>query len=50
MPDWLLAVVSLVVLVGFIGFAFMQGFRVRPDKNNSDNQYPGGLSGDGHGL
>jgi len=50
MPDWLVAAASLVVLVGFIGFAFMQGFRVKPDKDNSDHQYPGGPSGNAHGL
>lgn len=50
MLDWFVATISLVLLVGFIGFAFMQGFRVRPDKDNSDNQYPGGPSGDAHGL
>lgn len=50
MPDWLVAVVSFVVLAGFTGFAFMQGIRVKPDRNNSDNQHAGGPTGDGHGL
>jgi hypothetical protein len=37
MPDWLLAPICLIVLVGFIGFAFWQGLRVKPDKENRDN-------------
>ena len=39
-----------ITLVGLIGFAFLQGFRITPDRNNSDNEYPGGPAGDGHGL
>ena len=50
MPDWLVAVVSFVALAAFIGFAFKQGFGTKPDKDNSDNQYGGGPTGDGHGL
>lgn len=50
MPDWLIALVSVVALAGFIGFAFNQGLRTKPDSDNSDNQHPGGPTGDGHGL
>lgn len=47
MPDWLLAVICLAVLVGFIGYAFYQGMKVSPDRNNantgpSQNDYPPG--------
>jgi hypothetical protein len=47
MPDWIVAPVCLVVLVGFIGYALRQGTKVTPDRNNS-NFGPGhdGLGGD----
>ncbi|MEY9104889.1 hypothetical protein ABH999_001085 [Bradyrhizobium yuanmingense] len=52
MPDWLLALICLVALLGFIGYAFYQGMRVPPDRSNT-NFGPGqndGWSGgsDGH--
>ncbi|GKQ50745.1 hypothetical protein [Bradyrhizobium sp. Ce-3] len=37
MPDWILAPICVVVLVGFIWFAFRQGFRVKPNENNRDH-------------
>jgi hypothetical protein len=37
MPDWVLAPICLIVLGGFIGFAFKQGLKVKPDKENRDN-------------
>ena len=37
MPSWLLPALSLIVIVGFIGFAFRQGLKVKPDKDNRDN-------------
>jgi len=36
MPDWILAPVCVIVLVGFIGYAFRQGMKVKPDRSNSD--------------
>lgn len=36
MPDWILAPICLAVLVGFMGFAFRQGLKVRPDRNNRE--------------
>lgn len=37
MPDWLLALLCLIVLVGVIGFAFRQGLKVKPDRESRDN-------------
>jgi hypothetical protein len=37
MPNWVGPLVAFVVLVGFIGFAFRQGTKVTPDKDNPDN-------------
>ena len=52
MPNWIGPLLALVVLVGFIGFAFRQGLKVTPDEDNADNQYSGGPTGDGshHGV
>jgi hypothetical protein len=36
MPNWLLAPICLIALVGFIVFAFRQGLRVKPDRENRD--------------
>jgi hypothetical protein len=36
MPDWILAPICLAILVGFIGFAFRQGLKVRPDRDNTE--------------
>jgi uncharacterized membrane protein YqiK len=58
MPDWILAPICVVVLVGFIGYAFRQGTKVHPDRNNgnfgptTNESYsgsPDGESGDGGG-
>jgi hypothetical protein len=59
MPDWLLAPICLVVLFGFIGYAYYQGMKVSPDRNNSNfgpsqnDSWSGGSDGhsggsDGH--
>jgi hypothetical protein len=52
MPNWVGPLLALVVLVGFIGFAFRKALKVTPDKDNPDNQYSDGPSGDGshHGV
>jgi hypothetical protein len=55
LPDWVGPPVCVIVLVGFIGFAFRQGMKVKPDKDNRDNWQgsAGGQSlGDGshHGF
>jgi hypothetical protein len=47
MPDWLLAPVCLAALLRFIGYAFYQGSKVSPDRDNSNagpsqNDYPPG--------
>ena len=34
MPQWLLALICFAVLAGIIGFAFRQGLKVSPDRNN----------------
>jgi len=48
MPDWILAPICLVILVGFIAYALRQGTKVTPDRSNS-NFGPGftGSSDDG---
>jgi hypothetical protein len=48
MPDWILAPICLVILVGFIAYAFRQGTKVSPDRSNN-NFGPGftGSSDDG---
>jgi hypothetical protein len=37
MPNWVGPLLALIVLAGFIGFAFRQGTKVKPDKDNPDN-------------
>jgi hypothetical protein len=37
MPDWVVPLLAFLALVGFIGFAFRQGMRVKPDRDNPDN-------------
>jgi hypothetical protein len=54
-PNWIEPLFALIALVGFIGFAFRQGTKVKPDKDNPDNwqSYTGGESaseGSQHGL
>jgi hypothetical protein len=58
MPDWILAPLCLVLLIGFISYAFRQGMKVKPDRNNrnfgpsaNDGWYGssgGGSDSDGH--
>jgi hypothetical protein len=33
MPDWILGPVCAVLVVGFIFYAFRQGFSVKPDRS-----------------
>jgi hypothetical protein len=49
MPNWIGPLLALVTLVGFIGFAFRQGMKVKPDRDNPDN-FPtsGGQSDSSH--
>jgi hypothetical protein len=58
MPDWILAPICIAILFGFIGYAFRQGTKVKPDRNNSDfgpsftgsdGNSSDGSSGDGGG-
>jgi hypothetical protein len=42
MPNWVGPLLALVVLAGFMGFAFRQGTKVKPDKDNPDNWQSGG--------
>jgi hypothetical protein len=55
MPSWFVPLICLIGLVGFIGFAFRQGTKVHPDRDNqnfgpSQNEYSGDPSGGGsHG-
>jgi hypothetical protein len=42
MPNWIGPLLALVTLVGFIGFAFRQGMKVKPDRDNPDNFPTGG--------
>jgi hypothetical protein len=37
MPEWLKATLALVVLIGFIGYAFWRSRRIKPSKTNRDN-------------
>jgi hypothetical protein len=50
MPDWLLAPICLIALLGFIGYAWHQGMKVPPDRSNSNfgpSQSSGGSGTDG---
>jgi hypothetical protein len=49
-PHWLLPLFAGSFLIGFIAFAFRQGTKVHPDRNNNDNwTYGGGDSDASHG-
>jgi hypothetical protein len=50
MPNWIGPLLALAALTGFIGFAFRQGTKVKPDQDNPDNWQSGeGSTGsDGH--
>jgi hypothetical protein len=37
MPSRLLPSLAFCAIAGFVGFAFRQGTKVKPDKNNTDN-------------
>jgi hypothetical protein len=47
-PDWVLAPLCITALVGFIWFAFRQGFKVKPNKENRDDWDNFGEPRDGH--
>jgi hypothetical protein len=47
-PDWILAPICVVALVGFIWFAFGRGFMVKPNKENRDDWDRFGGPPDGH--
>jgi hypothetical protein len=50
MPHWLGPLLALCALVGFIGFAFRQGTKVKPDKDKNPDSWTspsGGGGGDG---
>jgi hypothetical protein len=52
MPDWILAPICLVILVGFIAYALRQGTKVTPDRSNGNfgpgqNDGYSGSSGEG---
>jgi hypothetical protein len=49
MPNWVMPLLVLIVLVGFVGFAFRQGMKVTPDYENRDHLPPGGGSIAGSG-
>jgi hypothetical protein len=36
MPDWILGPICAVLLVSFIFYAFRQGMKVKPDRNDSN--------------
>jgi len=36
MPNWLPPLVALMALVGFIGFAFRQGTKVKPNRDPTE--------------
>jgi hypothetical protein len=41
MANWIGPLLALIVLVGFVGFAFRQGLKIKPDRDNPDNFPPG---------
>ncbi len=57
MPDWILGPLCTILLLGFIFYAFRQGTKVKPDRNNSNfgpsftgsDGDAGGSSSDGGG-
>jgi hypothetical protein len=53
MPDWILAPICLVILVGFIAYALRQGTKVTPDRSNNNfgpSQSSGGSGGSDGGA
>jgi len=58
MPDWILGPVCVVLLVGFIFYAFRQGTKIAPDRTSNggrtENDYPsssdGGSDAGGHSF
>jgi len=52
MPNWFFPLLALIALAGFIGFAFRQGMKVKPDKGNCDHWQSSGGGSDGshHGF
>ena len=48
-PDWLLPLLAGLSLIGFITFAFRQGTKVHPDRDNPDNWTSSGGGNIDHG-
>jgi hypothetical protein len=51
MPTWLLPLLAFCGIAGFIGFAFHQGTKVSPDRNNTNlgpSQNDGQVDGGSH--
>jgi hypothetical protein len=40
MPEWFKALLCFLFLAGFIGFAFRQGFQVKPTPRSGDDDSP----------
>jgi hypothetical protein len=36
LPNWFVPLLALIALVGFIGFAFRQGTKVKPSRDRHD--------------
>jgi hypothetical protein len=50
MPNWLGGLLAFGVLFGFIGYAFRQGTKVKPNGDgNRHDSMGGGISSDGGG-
>lgn len=47
MPNWLVPLVCLVALVGFICFAFRQGTKVKSDRTDNGGSDLPGIGGSG---
>jgi hypothetical protein len=47
MPTWLLPLLAFCAIAGFIGFAFRQGTKVKPDKDNNPDSWSGPTGGGG---
>jgi hypothetical protein len=47
MPGWVLPLLGLIALLGFIAFAFRQGMKVKPHDNPDNWPSSGGGQADG---
>ena len=48
MPNWLLPLLAGLFLIGFIAYAFRQGAKVHPSRDNPDNWTTSGGGGMDH--